>query len=51
VVVGTGFIARSTAFDAITEDKLAGPPGPYTATATMTQGTSWAMLVASFKAR
>ncbi len=46
---GTGFTARSTFDNNITEDESAPAPGPYQATATMTNGTSWTMLVGAFR--
>jgi hypothetical protein len=48
-VAGTGFATRS-AFNAnLTEDEVVTLPGSYQATATMAAGTSWAILMATFR--
>jgi hypothetical protein len=49
---GTGFTAR-TGFETgdVTEDKIVTTRGTYEATATMTSGTEWEMVMAVFKAR
>jgi hypothetical protein len=50
--VGTGFTGRSVFDSNVTEDRIAGPPGSYAATATaVAVGGSWTMLVAAFKGR
>jgi hypothetical protein len=46
---GTGFTVRLTLNSNITEDQVAGPPGPYTATATMLSGNIWQMITAAFR--
>jgi len=46
---GTGFSARSTFHNNITEDEIVTSGGSYAATATMTSGTYWSMLMATFR--
>lgn len=48
---GTGFMLRSNAYGNVTEDEIAASPGTYTATATMTSGTNWTLLVATLRGR
>jgi hypothetical protein len=48
---GDGFTARSGFNNNLTEDEIVGPPGPYQATATMTAGGSWTLLMAAFRPR
>jgi hypothetical protein len=48
---GTGFRARETQHDNVTEDEIFPGPGRVEATATMTGGNAWTTVVAAFKAR
>jgi hypothetical protein len=48
---GTGFTARSTFHGNLTEEKIAATPGSYRGVATMTQGTGWTLVAATFKPR
>jgi hypothetical protein len=45
---GTGFTQRSNLDGNVTEDKVVATPGLYAATATMTAGTEWTVLMAAF---
>jgi hypothetical protein len=51
VTTGTGFNQRLHLNNNLTEDQIAPGAGMVEATATMTMGDSWAMMVAAFKAR
>ncbi len=44
-VAGTGFTGRTALHDNVTEDRIAATPGDYRATATMTAGTAWSLVV------
>jgi hypothetical protein len=48
---GTGFMARESVHDNLTEDELFPGIGMVEATATMITGNAWTMMVAAFKAR
>jgi hypothetical protein len=47
--LGTGFNLRSSFNNNVIEDKVVTTKGSYQATATMTAGTAWAMMVATFR--
>jgi len=48
VTPGEGFTARSTFHDNLTQDRISGVPGPYTATATVSSGFTF--ITAGFRA-
>ncbi len=48
-VAGTGFTERSSFDSNITEDQIVTMQGTYDATATMTAGSGWTMLMATFR--
>lgn len=48
---GTGFFARSNLAQNVTEDRTVRSPGRYAATATMTAGDGWTILMAALYAR
>jgi len=46
---GTNFTTRSSFHSNITEDQIVSTAGVYQATATMTSGTGWTMLLGAFR--
>ena len=46
---GSNFQLLSNFFDNVTESRVVGAPGSYEATATMTSGTEWGMIVDTFR--
>jgi hypothetical protein len=48
-VAGTAFTPRSRFHSNVTEDRIAPTPGAYRAIGTMTSGTEWALIGATFK--
>jgi len=49
--LGTGFVPLSRFHFNVTEFRVAAEPGRYAATATMTTGTQWSMMMAAFVAK
>ncbi|MGH7330585.1 MAG: hypothetical protein ACREJX_19725, partial [Polyangiaceae bacterium] len=46
---GTGFTPRSSFNDNVSEDRIAGPPGAYQATATLSSGASGNIMLSCFR--